>query len=183
MNIQTLGQKLREAREAKFIDVSRVAAETKIMVQIITDMENDSFDRVSAPIYARGFIRSYCSYLGIDSAPLIAEYEEMHNAKIEKKHGFKNGHSDSRSDDKVNFVFEPFQAFLKNIKNQNLLKNRSVWVVGAVSVLLIILVVSVIGGAKKQPDQINISGDQQVDQLIGEPQDVYLIKPGTLETK
>lgn len=72
--MDSIGQVLREARERKQITTSRAAAETNIKIQHIEAMERDDFSRMAAPIYAKGFIRIYAEYLGLDPAQLIAEY-------------------------------------------------------------------------------------------------------------
>ncbi len=179
MNAETLGQKLTEAREAKFVDISRAAADTKIMVQIITDLENDCFDRIAAPIYARGFIRSYCSYLGIDPAPLIAEYDNKHNAKIEKRHSVKSTVIDVNSEDKLKAIVDTAQVFFKKFED----KNPVFYIICGGVVVILLAIILLFSGSKKESASINISSDQQVDQLIGEPKDVYLTKPGNLEAK
>ena len=53
----TLGSKLRAAREIKGVDISTAAEQTKILPQIVQEIEMDDFHRVPAPIYAKGFIR------------------------------------------------------------------------------------------------------------------------------
>lgn len=74
----TIGQILKEARERRQLTTSKAAAETNIKIQHIEAMERDDFSGMAAPIYAKGFIRIYAEYLGIDPAPLIAEYMERH---------------------------------------------------------------------------------------------------------
>ena len=73
------GQTLKAAREAKGLTVGQLAETTHIMVQIVEDMENDNFARIAAPIYGRGFIKRYCSVVGIDPAPFINEYMSIIN--------------------------------------------------------------------------------------------------------
>lgn len=73
-----IGQSLRLAREKKGIDLSRAAAQTHILLKHLEMMERDDFSRMPAPMYAKGFIRIYAEFLGIDPAPLIQEYIEVH---------------------------------------------------------------------------------------------------------
>ena len=76
----TLGQQLKAAREKKRMTLSQTALKTRIKVQHLEAMERDDFARMPAPAYARGFLRLYAEYLGLDPAPLLAEYNELHNA-------------------------------------------------------------------------------------------------------
>jgi transcriptional regulator with XRE-family HTH domain len=74
----TLGQTLREAREKKGVTVAAAAAATRIKTAHIQELERDDFSRMAAPAYAKGFIKLYAEYLGLDSAPMIREYADLH---------------------------------------------------------------------------------------------------------
>ena len=52
-----IGPTLRQAREAKGMTTSEVARVTRMMVQLVEDLEKDDFGRIAAPIYGRGFIK------------------------------------------------------------------------------------------------------------------------------
>ena len=73
----SFGQTFRTAREAKGLTLAQVAAKTRILVQIITDMENEDFHRIPAPIYGRGFVRLYAECVDLDPTPLIHEFMEI----------------------------------------------------------------------------------------------------------
>ncbi len=68
-----LGQTLQEARQRKKVTASQAAAATRMKVQCIEALEHGDFSRMAAPMYARGFIRMYAEYLGLEPAPLIQE--------------------------------------------------------------------------------------------------------------
>lgn len=68
------GKTLREAREAKGYTVSQLAEETRLMHQIVEDMENEVFSRIPAPIYGRGFVKLYCEAVGLDPKPMVEAY-------------------------------------------------------------------------------------------------------------
>ena len=70
----TLGEKLKSAREQRGATPSQAAAATRIKMQHIEAMEADQFQRISAPTYAKGFLRMYAEYLGLDPAPLVREF-------------------------------------------------------------------------------------------------------------
>ncbi len=76
--MSTLGETLREAREAKGATTSQAAASTRIKVQHIEAMERTDFSGIAAPAYAKGFIKLYAEYLGLDPDPLIQEYLDAH---------------------------------------------------------------------------------------------------------
>lgn len=78
----TLGQILKEAREKKGATPSQAAAATRMKVQTVEALERDDFSRMAAPMYARGFIKLYAEYLGLDAAPLVREYVDLHAPKV-----------------------------------------------------------------------------------------------------
>ncbi|MDF7807033.1 helix-turn-helix transcriptional regulator [Pontiellaceae bacterium B12219] len=81
LNIGTIGQRLESARQAKGVSVSEAGRATKILAKFIEAMEADDFGALSAPVYAKSFIRMYAQYLGIDSRPLVDEYIAQHVPK------------------------------------------------------------------------------------------------------
>ncbi|HMO51292.1 MAG TPA: helix-turn-helix domain-containing protein [Kiritimatiellia bacterium] len=83
--METMGQRFRAARERKRIPISRAAALTRIKVQHLEAMERDDFSQMPAPTYAKGFIRMYADFLGLDSAPLVQEYLDVHLEAAEEK--------------------------------------------------------------------------------------------------
>jgi len=68
----TIGEQFKAAREAKGASESEAATATKILTKIIVAMEADDFSVMAAPTYAKGFIRLYAEYLGLDPDPLVA---------------------------------------------------------------------------------------------------------------
>lgn len=68
------GKTLRDAREAKGYSVSQIAEMTRMMHQVVEDLEAENFTRIPAPIYGRGFVKLYCEAVGIDAKPLVEEY-------------------------------------------------------------------------------------------------------------
>lgn len=81
LNIGTIGQRLEAARQAKGVSVSEAGHATKILSKFIEAMESDDFGALSAPVYAKSFIRMYAEYLGLDARPLVEEYVAQHAPK------------------------------------------------------------------------------------------------------
>lgn len=73
----SLGETFRLAREEKGLTISQVAEATRMMVQIVEDLEREDFRRIAAPIYGRGFIKLYAEHLGLDPEPLTREFMEI----------------------------------------------------------------------------------------------------------
>lgn len=71
-----IGQKLREAREAKGLSLEDVEKATKIQSRYLTAIENNDFDRLPGDFYARAFIRQYAQIVGLDGKELLADYHQ-----------------------------------------------------------------------------------------------------------
>lgn len=80
----TIGQQLKEARERRPATISQAAEATRIKFSQIEAMERDDFSRMGAAIYAKGFLKLYSEYLGLDPAPLIREYVARSAPPVEK---------------------------------------------------------------------------------------------------
>ncbi|MDQ4095837.1 MAG: DUF4115 domain-containing protein [Actinomycetota bacterium] len=70
----TMGDYLRASRTEQSISLERAAQDTKIKADFLMRMESDEFDFI-APAYARGFLRSYARYLGLDDEPFLDEFD------------------------------------------------------------------------------------------------------------
>ena len=79
--MSSFGETLRNAREAKGLTCSQVAAQTHMLVQIVEEMEREDFHRIPAPIYGRGFVRLFADCVGLDSVPLVREFMDIYNGR------------------------------------------------------------------------------------------------------
>ena len=79
--MSSFGEKLRNAREAKGLSCSQVAAQTHMLVQIVEEMEREDFHRIPAPIYGRGFVRLFAECVGLDPVPLVREFMEIYEGR------------------------------------------------------------------------------------------------------
>src|SRR5262245_3400894 len=71
----TVSEQLRRARESQKLDIYQVAEITKIKTDHIRALESGDFDTFSAPVYIRGFVRSYASMLKLDVAQIIIDLD------------------------------------------------------------------------------------------------------------
>ena len=75
----SVAEQLRTAREARNLTVSQVAETTKIRGDHIRALEEGNYDMFVAPVYIRGFIRTYATLLKLDVPRLMAELDgELH---------------------------------------------------------------------------------------------------------
>ncbi len=71
----SVGQVLREAREAQGITLEEVAVRLRLMHRQVEAMEADDFASLGQPVFARGFVRNYARLLGLDHEALLVRME------------------------------------------------------------------------------------------------------------
>jgi helix-turn-helix protein len=77
-----IGYSLRAARERQGIDLPEAELATKIRAKYIRALEEEDFEALPADTYARGFLRTYADYLGLDGEIYVDEYaSRFHNAE------------------------------------------------------------------------------------------------------
>lgn len=79
--MDSIGQSLREARERKGISLPEARQALCIHASYLDALENDDFDKLPAPVYARAFLRQYARYLDLDPEPLVEQYSACHAAQ------------------------------------------------------------------------------------------------------
>jgi cytoskeleton protein RodZ len=71
----TVGAVLRRARAHKGVDMDDASRATRIAVRHLDALERDApLGAFPAPVYARGFLRQYARYLGLDERPLLERF-------------------------------------------------------------------------------------------------------------
>jgi cytoskeleton protein RodZ len=81
----TIGQKLRQARTERGVELSEVERATKIRAKFLEAMEEDRWQELPAPVYARGFLDIYARYLGLDHEALLEEYRHTVEGEREEQ--------------------------------------------------------------------------------------------------
>src|SRR5438034_8470643 len=69
-----IGSSLREARVRRKLELSQVEADTRIRAKYLMALESNRFEALPAPAYAKGFLRTYADYLGLDAQRFVDEY-------------------------------------------------------------------------------------------------------------
>jgi transcriptional regulator with XRE-family HTH domain len=71
-----IGDELRAAREARHLSLSEVSEQLHIRSVYLEALEDEQWALIGAPVYVRGFLRTYARYLGLEPEPAVAEYNE-----------------------------------------------------------------------------------------------------------
>lgn len=133
--MSALGERFREAREARGLTLSDVAEQIRIRSVYLAAIEDENWGAIGAPVYIRGFLRTYGRYLGLNPEDGVAEFNQRFAAEAAS-----GGAGESAA------AYRPPARPLSPM----------VWVAGAVAVILVGLVIySYLGIAKKSPAVAN----------------------------
>jgi cytoskeletal protein RodZ len=70
----SIGEALRTAREEQGASIDDAAVATRIRPGQLEALEDEQFATLGGTVYAKGFLRQYAAYLGLDPAPLLEAY-------------------------------------------------------------------------------------------------------------
>lgn len=79
----TVGQLFKQTRKYKGVSLEEIAADTRINIKYLKQIENDSFDDSKAQSHIYGFIKNYAKYLDLDTKKVLAIYKRQVK-KVEK---------------------------------------------------------------------------------------------------
>lgn len=81
--MESIGTRLRNRRQSQKLSIEEVSKKTKIHSSVLEALEEDRFNILDY-VYIKGFLKIYSSFLGLDPAGIIDEYNSL------------VGHKDSR---------------------------------------------------------------------------------------
>jgi cytoskeleton protein RodZ len=74
--MSALGDEFRSAREARGLTLSDVAEQIHIRSVYLNAIENEDWQSIGAPVYVRGFIRTYARFLALESEGAVAKFNQ-----------------------------------------------------------------------------------------------------------
>lgn len=75
--MQTIGERLEEARKKKGISIREAAEATKIRGDYLQRFESNHFDIGLTEIYTRGFLRTYANFLKLPAERILNDYSAL----------------------------------------------------------------------------------------------------------
>lgn len=75
--MKTVGFILHEARIAKKISLEQAEVATKIRAKFLEGIEKDEYSTLPSISYAKGFVKNYAEYLGLDAATVLAFFRRQ----------------------------------------------------------------------------------------------------------
>src|SRR5262245_11194058 len=78
MQEEFLGRRLRSERERRLLTPESIAANTKINIALLRDLERDDVSRWPSGIFRRSFVRTYAEAIGLDGDEILNEFLEAY---------------------------------------------------------------------------------------------------------
>jgi cytoskeleton protein RodZ len=75
--MESLGQKLKEARETHHYSLEQVSRDTHISKQYLRALEEEDFSSIPGETYVIGFLRNYAEYLALNPEEMVTLYKNM----------------------------------------------------------------------------------------------------------
>jgi cytoskeleton protein RodZ len=69
-----IGEKLKRARSRQGLEIRDLEERTKIRIKYLRALENEDWEVLPNPAYAKGFLRTYGQAVGLDADALVDEY-------------------------------------------------------------------------------------------------------------
>lgn len=86
-----IGEVLKRTRTRHKIDIRAVEQATKIRIKYLRALENEEWDVLPGPAYARGFLRTYAQFLGLDADALVDEYRRTVETALRSEQPYSLG--------------------------------------------------------------------------------------------
>jgi cytoskeleton protein RodZ len=81
----SIGSTLKEARESKSLSIIDIASATRMNKKYIQALEDDNYMMIPSQVYAKGHLKTYANYLGLDVGQMMEELSGYYKGKDEQK--------------------------------------------------------------------------------------------------
>src|SRR5215212_5096478 len=132
-----IGEALRRTRTRRRIDIATVEAATKVRAKYLRALENEEWDVLPGAAYAKGFLRTYADYLGLDGDALVDEYRRTVDSSLGANQGY------SLSEPVLEHHARPGEP------RRWWGRRTGILIAVAAAILIVLLVVGLVGGGSK----------------------------------
>jgi cytoskeleton protein RodZ len=93
------GDRLQAARISNGLTLDDVASKMHLCAAILSSLEENDFDDITAPIFVKGYLRSYARIVNLDEEEIIKQYSQYYTHNDPPISSISNTLSDFNSDD------------------------------------------------------------------------------------
>lgn len=154
-----------QAREALGLSAEAIQRELRLTSRVVVALESGDLPGMGQPVFARGYIRSYCKRVGIDAEPFVAQYDAIIGEAAPKRSRIREMASSSSS--------APASMTLSKRPS------RAPAIVGGL--VKVVVVVGVLGGAAFGVSKLDINlGGLNLSGLFGGSETTEEVDPNRL---
>ncbi len=95
--VQELGLIFRQARLRKGVSLTQAQQATKIRQSFLTALEEENYSILPPPVYVRGFIKIYASYLKLDPPEMVRLFDDLMDNVAAGIEPYQSGYGSSDS--------------------------------------------------------------------------------------
>jgi len=103
------GAFLKKMRQEKGWSLEKASEETKILLSILKDLENDKYENLPPPVYLKGMIKKYANFLKLDKERVLGLYQKSNGRNL------SSGRYDLLPKNRFLTYQSKFISFFKNI--------------------------------------------------------------------
>lgn len=103
------GAFLKKMRQEKGWSLEKISEETKILLSILKDLENDKYENLPPPVYLKGVIKKYADFLKLDNKKILEIYQKSNGRNL------SSGRYDLFPENRFLTYQSKFASFLKNV--------------------------------------------------------------------
>ena len=145
--MESIGEKLRQAREARKISIKDVVKETNISSVYLLALEEEKFDKFPSETYLVGFLRTYAEFLKLDVDAIVQSYK-----------GYKIGESVTPLEE----LTKPTKSNINMAFSSFFNKHRNIILISGIALVTIL----VVWGIKSIfTSDVDISGGDSTDNI------------------
>lgn len=121
--MESPGEYLKRERELRDISLEDVHYSTRIQRKYLEALESDDYEKLPHPTFIKGFIKSYCRFLGVDENDAVLRYEIFEREQAGMPHYRK----------------EPFGSEASEPSEERSKQKRDIFLLVAAGVVIIIV--------------------------------------------
>ena len=72
-----LGKELAKIRLEKKLSIKEIAREIRIEPSVIKKIEKNDFESIGAPVFVKGYLRQYASFIEMDADEVLEKYNQL----------------------------------------------------------------------------------------------------------
>lgn len=104
----SLGEFLRNQRKNKGITLEQVASATKVGIRTLNALELDQYLELPAKPFVRGFVASYCRFIGLEGKEVLIRFSQFIDLKTQERpnlNGMQNSYVFQRKNEQQSRTF------------------------------------------------------------------------------